>query len=220
MDVNALIDHTLLRPDAAREEIERLCDEAVAHGFASVCVNTCWVPLCAERLAESPVAVCCVVGFPLGAMATEPKAAETAWAVAAGADEVDMVLNGGWLKSGMDDAVRADIAAVVDAANGRIVKVILETGLLTDEQIVQACELAVEAGAAFVKTSTGFGHGGATVHDVALMAKAVAGRAQVKASGGIHTAQEAESLVAAGASRLGTSSGVAIAEGRTVEGGY
>lgn len=210
MKLNGLIDHTILKATATRADIERLCDEAIEHNFASVCVNTCWVPLCAERLANSEVEVCCVVGFPLGAMATDPKAYEARWAVDNGADEVDMVLNVGWLLAGEDDAVRADIAAVVEAAQGRCVKVILETCYLNDEQIERACRLSVEAHATFVKTSTGFGTGGATVHDVALMTKAVNGDAKVKASGGIHTAEEAAAMVEAGADRIGTSSGIAI----------
>lgn len=210
MKLNGLIDHTILKATATRADIERLCDEAIEHSFASVCVNTCWVPLCAERLANSEVEVCCVVGFPLGAMATDPKAYEARWAVDNGADEVDMVLNVGWLLAGEDDAVRADIAAVVEAAQGRCVKVILETCYLNDEQIERACRLSVEAHATFVKTSTGFGTGGATVHDVALMTKAVNGAAKVKASGGIHTAEEAAAMVEAGADRIGTSSGIAI----------
>ncbi len=210
MKLNGLIDHTILKATATRADIERLCDEAIEHNFASVCVNTCWVPLCAERLANSEVEVCCVVGFPLGAMATAPKAYEARWAVDNGADEVDMVLNVGWLLAGEDDAVRADIAAVVEAAQGRCVKVILETCYLNDEQIERACRLSVEAHATFVKTSTGFGTGGATVHDVALMTKAVNGAAKVKASGGIHTAEEAAAMVEAGADRIGTSSGIAI----------
>ena len=165
MSLNKMIDHTLLAANATREQIARLCDEAVEHGFASVCVNSCWVGECASRLAETDVNVCTVIGFPL---------------------------------------------AVVAAAQGRCVKVIIETCLLSDEQIARACEIAVEAGASFVKTSTGFSTGGATVEDVALMARTVAGRCKVKASGGIHTAAEAEAMVAAGASRIGTSSGLAI----------
>lgn len=213
MSLAGMIDHTLLKADATRAQVERLCDEAVEHGFASVCVNTCWVPLCAERLAQSDVRVCCVVGFPLGAMAPESKAHEAARAVADGTDEVDMVINVGWLKDGELDAVREDIAGVVAAADGRCVKVIIETCLLTDEEKVRACELAVEAGAAFVKTSTGFSTGGATVADVALMRRTVGDRCKVKASGGIHTAEEARAMVEAGADRLGCSAGVAIVAG-------
>ena len=200
MSLNKMIDHTLLAANATREQIARLCDEAVEHGFASVCVN----------LAETDVNVCTVIGFPLGAMSTAGKAAETEAAVSDGANELDMVINVGWLLAGEDDLVRRDIEAVLAAAQGRCVKVIIETCLLSDEQIVRACEIAVEAGASFVKTSTGFSTGGATVEDVALMARTVAGRCKVKASGGIHTAAEAEAMVAAGASRIGTSSGLAI----------
>lgn len=213
MSLNKYIDHTILKANATRAQVEKLCDEAAQHGFASVCVNSCWVPLCAERLAGTDVNVCTVIGFPLGAMSTAGKAAEAAAAVADGADELDMVINVGWLVAGEDDLVRDDIAAVVAAAKGRCVKVIIETCLLTDEQKVRACELSAEAGATFVKTSTGFSTGGATVHDVALMAKAVAGRCKVKASGGIHNAVEAQAMIDAGADRIGTSSGIAIVSG-------
>ena len=210
MSLNKYIDHTILKANATRAQVEKLCDEAAEHEFASVCVNSCWVPLCAERLAGTDVNVCTVIGFPLGAMSTAGKAAEAAAAVADGADELDMVINVGWLVAGEDDLVRGDIAAVVAAAKGRCVKVIIETCLLDDEQKARACELSVEAGATFVKTSTGFSTGGATVHDVALMAKTVAGRCKVKASGGIHTAAEAQAMIDAGADRIGTSSGIAI----------
>ncbi|HIU23897.1 deoxyribose-phosphate aldolase [Olsenella sp. Marseille-QA0557] len=213
MSLASIIDHTLLKANATKSQIEQLCDEAIEYGFASVCVNTCWVPLCAQRLANSGVKVCCVVGFPLGAMAPESKAHEAARAVADGADEVDMVINIGWLLDGDDDAVRDDIAGVVAAADGKCVKVIIETCLLTDEQKVRACELAVEAGASFVKTSTGFSTGGATAEDVALMRKTVGDRCKVKASGGIHTAEDAQAMVDAGADRLGCSAGVAIVAG-------
>lgn len=213
MSLNKYVDHTILKANATRAQVEKLCDEAAEHEFASVCVNSCWVPLCAERLAGTGVNVCTVIGFPLGAMSTAGKAAEAAAAVADGADELDMVINVGWLVAGEDDLVRDDIAAVVAAAKGRCVKVIIETCLLDDEQKVRACELSVEAGATFVKTSTGFSTGGATVHDVALMAKTVAGRCKVKASGGIHTAAEAQAMIDAGADRIGTSSGIAIVSG-------
>lgn len=213
MSLNKYIDHTILKANATRAQVVKLCDEATEHEFASVCVNSCWVPLCAERLAGTDVNVCTVIGFPLGAMSTAGKAAEAAAAVADGADELDMVINVGWLVAGEDDLVRDDIAAVVAAAEGRCVKVIIETCLLTDEQKVRACELSVEAGATFVKTSTGFSTGGATVHDVELMAKTVAGRCKVKASGGIHTAAEAQAMIDAGANRIGTSSGIAIVSG-------
>lgn len=210
MSLNKYIDHTILKANATREQVKKLCDEAAEHGFASVCVNSCWVPLCAERLAGTDVNVCTVIGFPLGAMSTAGKAAEAAAAVADGADELDMVINVGWLVAGEDDLVRDDIAAVVAAAKGRCVKVIIETCLLDDEQKAHACELSAEAGATFVKTSTGFSTGGATVHDVVLMAKTVAGRCKVKASGGIHTAAEAQAMIDVGAERIGTSSGIAI----------
>ena len=213
MELNRMIDHTLLKANATRAQIEKLCDEALQYNFASVCVNTCWVPLAHERLAGSGVNTCCVVGFPLGAMLTEAKAAETRLAVEAGADEVDMVINVGWLLDGDYDAVRDDIAAVVKAADGKCVKVIIEACLLTDEQKVKACELSVEAGATFVKTSTGFSTGGATVADVALMRKTVGDACKVKAAGGIHTADEAKAMVEAGADRLGCSAGIAIMEG-------
>lgn len=210
MSLNKYIDHTILKANATRGQVEKLCDEAAEHGFASVCVNSCWVSLCAERLAGTGVNVCTVIGFPLGAMSTAGKAAEAAAAVADGADELDMVINVGWLVAGEDDLVRDDIAAVVAAAKGRCVKVIIETCLLDDEQKARACELSAEAGATFVKTSTGFSTGGATVRDVAFMAKTVAGRCKVKASGGIHTAAEAQAMIDAGADRIGTSSGIAI----------
>ena len=213
MELNRMIDHTLLKAHATRAQIEKLCDEALQYNFASVCVNTCWVPLAHEKLAGSEVNTCCVVGFPLGAMLTEAKAAETRLAVEAGADEVDMVINVGWLLDGDYDAVRDDIAAVVKAADGKCVKVIIEACLLTDEQKVKACELSVEAGATFVKTSTGFSTGGATVADVALMRKTVGNACKVKAAGGIHTADEAKAMVEAGADRLGCSAGIAIMEG-------
>lgn len=213
MELNRMIDHTLLKANATRAQIEKLCDEALEYNFASVCVNTCWVPLAHEKLAGSEVKTCCVVGFPLGAMLTEAKAAETRLAVGAGADEVDMVINIGWLLDGEYDAVRDDIAAVVKAADGKCVKVIIEACLLTDEQKVKACELSVEAGATFVKTSTGFSTGGATVADVALMRKTVGDRCLVKAAGGIHTADEARAMVEAGADRLGCSAGIQIMAG-------
>lgn len=213
MELNRMIDHTLLKANATRVQIEKLCDEALEYNFASVCVNTCWVPLAHEKLAGSEVNTCCVVGFPLGAMLTEAKAAETRLAVEAGADEVDMVINIGWLLDGEYDAVRDDIAAVVRAADGKCVKVIIEACLLTDEQKVKACELSVDAGATFVKTSTGFSTGGATVADVALMRKTVGDRCLVKAAGGIHTADEARAMVEAGADRLGCSAGIQIMAG-------
>ncbi len=213
LDLNALIDHTNLKQDATETDIERLCDEARAFGFATVCVNSCWTARAAELLEDSNVGITTVVGFPLGAMSTVGKVAETVTAVADGATEIDMVINVGRLKAGDDGMVEQDIAAVVEAAGDAAVKVIIECCLLTDDEKVRACEAAVRAGAAFVKTSTGFSTGGATVEDVALMRKTVGDRCKVKAAGGIHTREEALAMVEAGADRLGTSSGIAIAEG-------
>jgi deoxyribose-phosphate aldolase len=214
----AIIDHTLLKPAATAAEIDQLCREARQHRFASVCVNTYWAPRCRGLLEGSGVKLCCVVGFPLGAMSTGAKAFETAEALAGGADEVDMVINIGALKSGDTDAVEQDIRAVVEAARGRTVKVILETGLLTEEEKVLACRLSERAGARFVKTSTGFAGSGATVEDVALMRRAVGPEMGVKASGGVRTREDAERMVAAGANRLGTSAGIAIVAGAPASG--
>ena len=208
--LNRYIDHTLLKADATPAQIEKLCAEALTYHFASVCVNSCYVPLCAQRLKGSDVAVCCVVGFPLGAMLTEAKAAETRLAVAAGAQEVDMVINVGKAKAGDWAYVEADIRAVVEAAGAAHVKVILECCLLTDEEKQRACACAKAAGAAFVKTSTGFSSGGATVQDVALMRRAVGPNMGVKAAGGIRTRQDALAMLEAGANRLGASAGIAI----------
>lgn len=213
MKLNAMIDHTNLKQDARRADIEKLCDEAIKYGFATVCVNPCWISLCAERLSGSGVGVTTVVGFPLGATSSQSKAAETVQAVADGANEIDMVLNVGRCKDGDDDFCIADIKAVVDAAGDATVKVILECCLLTDEEIVRACKDSVAAGADFVKTSTGFSTGGATVHDVELMRKTVGDACKVKAAGGMHSRAEAEAMVAAGADRLGTSASIAIVEG-------
>ena len=211
MQLNRYIDHTMLKADATRAEIEKLCLEAKQHEFASVCVNTCFVPLAAELLRGSEVKVCCVVGFPLGAMSTPAKAFEAQWAVEHGAQEVDMVLNVGAMISGEEEIVLRDIEAVVQAAHPKaIVKVILENCLLNDEQKIRACKLCVQAGAEFVKTSTGFSNGGATVEDVALMKRAVDGRAKVKAAGGIRTRQQALAMIEAGADRIGASAGIAI----------
>ena len=192
MNLNRMIDHTMLKADATKETIIRYCREAKEHEFASVCVNTCFVPLVADELKGSEVKTCCVVGFPLGAMLTTAKAFEASEAVKAGADEVDMVINISALKDKDDNYVEDDIRAVVEASKGAVVKVIIETCLLTDEEKVRACELSVKAGADFVKTSTGFSTGGATVEDVALMKKTVDGRAKVKASGGIRTPEAAK----------------------------
>lgn len=210
--VAALIDHTLLRPDATRTDIERICEEAREHRFASVCVNAYWTSTVADRLSGSGVKTCVVVGFPLGATSTEAKAAETRFALAAGAQEIDMVLNIGALRGGDQDAVRRDIQAVVEAghSSGALVKVILETALLNDEQKRAACLLAKQVGADFVKTSTGFGPSGATVEDVALMRATVGPDMGVKASGGIRTFEDVAKMVAAGATRIGASAGVQI----------
>ena len=211
--VAALIDHTLLRPEATASEIRKICAEARRYGFAAVCVNPYWVPLAAEITAP-PVKVCTVIGFPLGAEATSIKVAEATEAVRAGAREMDMVLNLGELRGGNHDAVLRDIRAVVKAAHesGAIVKVILETALLTDEQKITACGLAKDAGAEFVKTSTGFGPAGATVDDIALMRRAVGSGMGVKAAGGVRTLADLQRMVAAGATRIGASSSVIIIE--------
>lgn len=211
--INKYIDHTLLKADAAPEQIIKLCEEAKQYDFASVCVNTCYVPLCAEQLKDTDVKVCCVVGFPLGAMSTEAKAYETEWAVKHGADEVDMVINIGMTKAADWDYVRDDIRAVAAASGEALVKVIIETCLLTDDEKVKVCTLCKEAGADFVKTSTGFSTGGATVEDVRLMRQTVGPDMGVKAAGGIHTREEAEAMIEAGADRIGASSGIKIVEG-------
>ena len=215
------IDHTLLKATATREEVLKLCAEAKQYTFASVCVNTHWVKLCAEQLAGTPVKVCTVVGFPLGAMSIAGKAAETMAAIADGAGEIDMVLNIGALKSGDLATVKQDIAAVVQAAQGRVTKVILETSLLTDKEKVIACQLSKEAGAHFVKTSTGFSTGGATIADIALMRQTVGPEMGVKASGGVRDREGAEDMIRAGATRIGASASIAIVQGKPATGsGY
>lgn len=207
-----MIDHTLLKPDATSDKIAQLCFEAKKHHFASVCVNPTHVKLCADLLKDSDVKVCTVIGFPLGATSPEVKEFETRNALENGATEIDMVLNIGALKAGDTNLAARDIRGVVEVAHAAnaLVKVIIETALLTDEEKVIACLLAKEAGADYVKTSTGFSGGGATVHDVALMRRTVGPSLGVKASGGIHTHEEAEALVAAGATRIGASAGVKI----------
>lgn len=210
MSIAKMIDHTMLKADTKEETILRYCKEAKEYGFASICVNTCFVPLVAKELEGSDVKTCCVVGFPLGAMSTAAKAFEAKQAVTDGAEEVDMVINIGAMKDERFDFVREDIKAVVEASKPAIVKVIIETCLLTDEEKVKACELSVEAGAAFVKTSTGFSTGGATVADVALMKKTVGEKAKVKASGGIRTPEDAKALIEAGADRIGAGNGVVL----------
>ncbi len=215
-DLARFIDHTLLRPEADAAEIDRLCDEAVRHGFAAVVVNPTWVRRAAERVRGSGVRVASVVGFPFGASTPEIKAMEARRALRDGASEIDMVINIGALRSGDHPLVREDVAKVSDACHeaGAINKVILETALLTDEEKVIAARLAKEGRADFVKTSTGFGPGGATVYDVALMREAVGPELGVKAAGGIRTAEDLEEMVAAGATRIGASAGVAIVTGK------
>lgn len=215
------IDHTLLKPDAGAASIEKICREAVEHGFYSVCVNGGWVSFCARQLAGTPVRISAVCGFPLGANSSSVKAFEAAQAVEDGAAEIDMVLPIGLLLQGDETAVRDDIRRVVEAVyGGAIVKVILETGFLHDAQKRLACRLAEEAGAHFVKTSSGFAPGGATVDDVRLMRSSVSNHIGVKASGGIRDAQAAIRMIEAGAARLGTSSGVQIVGGRQGQAGY
>lgn len=216
----AAIDHTLLKPTATSAEVEQLCHEARQHKFASVCVNTSFVDLCASLLAGSGVKVCCVVGFPLGAMSSESKAFETRDAVRRGADEIDMVVNVGRLKDGDFQYVVDDIRAVVRAAGGRTVKVILETALLTDDDKVAGCVLSKAAGAHFVKTSTGFGPGGATAEDIALMRRVVGDKMGVKASGGIRDCDTARKMVESGATRIGASASVSIIRGESSKSSY
>ena len=212
--IAALIDHTILKPEATRDDVVKICREARQYGFASVCVNPYWVPLVRAELAGSAVKVCTVVGFPLGATSTEAKVAETAVAVRVGATEIDMVINIGALRSGDHDAVRQDIRQVVQTAHeaGAIVKVILETALLDDAQKATACTLAKQAGADFVKTSTGFSTSGATAHDVALMRGVVGPGMGIKAAGGIRTLSDLRAMTAAGATRIGASASIKIVE--------
>ena len=205
-----LIDHTLLRPDAIEPEIDQLCAEARQYGFFGVCVQPVWVERAAQNLRDSDIRIVSVVGFPSGASLTATKVFETQAVRAVGAQEIDMVINLGWLKAGAFTAVEDEIAEIVRAAAGAPVKVILETGLLTDSEIVQGCELAIAAGAAFVKTSTGFAKTGATPHAVALIRKTVSSDFGVKASGGIRTLEDANAMLSAGANRLGCSNSVAI----------
>jgi len=209
-NIAAIIDHTALKPEATPADIEKLCQEAKTYGFAAVCVNPTYVKMCSELLAGSHVAVASVVGFPLGASTIQMKSAETSEAVENGANEIDMVIPVGRLKSGDYDHVRRDIQAVVSAASGKLVKVIIEAALLTDDEKVIACQIAQQAGAHFVKTSTGFSKSGATPDDVALMRKVVGDSMGVKAAGGIRTFADAMVMVHAGANRIGASSGVQI----------
>lgn len=218
MAINEYIDHTLLKPDATKEGIDKLLAEAKEYDFASVCVNPYWVAYCAQVLKDSDVKVCTVIGFPLGANTTATKVFEAKEAIANGADEIDMVINIGELKAGNDAAVEADIHALAEASGNKLLKVIIETCLLTDQEKVRACQLAVKAGADYVKTSTGFSTGGATIPDVILMRQTVGDQVGVKASGGARTYQDAKAFVEAGASRIGASAGVAIVEGEKASG--
>lgn len=216
-----MIDHTLLKAEATKEQIEKLCAEAKQFNFASVCVNPTWVKRSSELLKGTDVLVCTVIGFPLGANTPAVKAFESKDAIANGAKEVDMVINIGALKDKNYDLVQADIAAVVEAAkDSALVKVIIESCLLTDEEKVKACELAVAAGADYVKTSTGFSTGGATAEDIALMRKTVGPELGVKASGGVRSLEDMKKMVEAGATRIGASSGVAIMNGLIADSNY
>lgn len=208
-----MIDHTPLRADATRNELTKLTEEAKQYQFASVCVNPGWVSYAAEQLQGTGVDICTVIGFPLGASTSETKAFETKDAIAKGATEVDMVINISALKDGKDDVVEQDIRAVVEAAAGTLVKVIIETCLLTDDEKVRACQAAVRAGADFVKTSTGFSTGGATPEDIALMRRTVGPDVGVKASGGVRSLEDMQKMIEAGATRIGASSGVKIMQG-------
>ena len=219
-EVAKFIDHTLLKPTATRDQIVKVCEEARKHGFASVCVNSTWIRLAADLLQGCRTMPICVVGFPLGAMATRSKALETREAIADGAEEIDMVINIGALKGGDHDLVFEDIKAVVRAAQGRPVKVILETTMLERDEKIVGCTLSKAGGAAFVKTSTGFGGGGATAEDVALMRAVVGPDIGVKASGGVRSVEDAHAMIAAGANRLGASASVAIVTGGKGTGAY
>jgi len=219
-NIASYIDHTLLKPEATKKDIRTLCEEAVANQFYAVCVNSGMLSTCREILKNTKVKIASVVGFPLGACESSIKSYETTRAFNLGAHEVDMVLNIGALKGGEFDYVEKEIISVVRAAEGNIVKVILETSLLTHDEKIRACELSLAAGAHFVKTSTGFGGGGATVEDIQLMKKIVGTKAAVKASGGIKNYEQALALIDAGATRLGTSSGVQLVSGKEAKDGY
>lgn len=214
MNLAKLIDHTILKPIAQRADIERVCAEARKYGFCSVCINPVWVAYAKQLLKGSNVKVCTVIGFPLGANTSAVKAYETKDALNNGADEIDMVINIGALKDKDYDTVLADIQAVRQACQGHTLKVIIETSQLTDDEKVKACEISAQAGADFVKTSTGFTGGGATAADVALMKKSIPAHMQVKASGGVRTREDFDAMVSAGATRIGASSGVKIVEGK------
>ena len=220
MKLNQYIDHTVLKATATTSDVSQLCAEAKAHEFFSVCINSSWVPLAKSLLAGSSVKVCSVVGFPLGAMSCAAKVFEASTAVSDGADEIDMVINVGLLKDGQTEAVRDEIRAIKQAIGTRVLKVIFETCYLTNEEKALACKLSVEAGADFVKTSTGFGTGGATLEDVRLMLDTVAGRAKVKASGGVKDAEAAIKFIEMGVMRLGSSNGIKIVAGESAGDGY
>lgn len=220
MKLNKYIDHTILKPETSKEQVAQILAEAKEYDFASVCVNPTWVTYAAQELKDSDVKVCTVIGFPLGANTPAVKAFETKDAIENGADEIDMVINIGALKSKNYDLVLEDIQAVVAASGDKLVKVIIETCLLTEEEKVKACQLSKEAGADFVKTSTGFSTGGATVEDVALMRKTVGPDMGVKASGGARSYEDAIAFIEAGATRIGASSGVAIMKGEKADGDY
>lgn len=220
-NIAKLIDHTLLKADATTSEINQLCEEAKTYSFASVCVNPSWVNYCYEKLKNTSVKVCTVIGFPLGATTTATKEFETKNAIQNGATEVDMVINISALKNKKDSFVEDDIRSVVKAAKGKaLTKVIIETSLLTQDEIVRACQLAKNAGADYVKTSTGFSTGGATEGDIKLMRAAVGPELGVKASGGVRTTEDAQKMIAAGATRIGASSGVAIVKGLASDSAY
>lgn len=220
-NIAKMIDHTLLKADSTKDQVTTICEEAKEYNFASVCVNPGWVKYSAELLQGTDVKVCTVIGFPLGATTSETKAFETKDAIEKGATEVDMVINIGALKDGNDDLVKKDIQAVTEAAKGKaLTKVIIETSLLTDEEKERACRLAVEAGTDFVKTSTGFSTGGATIEDIKLMRKTVGPDIGVKASGGVRSVEDAQNMIEAGATRIGASSGVQIVQGLTSDSDY
>lgn len=220
MKINKMIDHTLLKQNATKSEIIKLCNEAKEYNFMSVCVNPTWVSVAKSELENTDVKICTVIGFPLGQNTSKVKAFETTNAIENGATEIDMVINVGELIDKNYDFVYRDIKAVVEAAKGTLVKVIIETCLLTDEEKVKACELSLKAGANFVKTSTGFSTGGATVNDVTLMKKVVGENAEVKASGGVRTQDDLKNMIEAGATRIGTSSGIKLINGENSNTNY
>ncbi|MCI1070503.1 deoxyribose-phosphate aldolase [Lactococcus lactis] len=220
MQINKYIDHTILKADASKSKVQQIIDEAKKYNFMSVCINPTWVNYARQELKDSDVKVCTVIGFPLGANTSEVKAFEAKNAIENGADEIDMVINIGAAKSEAWDLVESDIAAVNAVKGDKLLKVIIETSLLTDDEKIKACQIAKAVGADFVKTSTGFSTGGATVHDVKLMRQTVGPDMGVKASGGVHNLEEAKAMIDAGATRLGVSAGVAIMEGLTSNDSY